>query len=128
MERAVELDPKLAAGWSELALTHHLGTASRRAEGSEDAWDRAIECAERALALDPSLGEAHTVLGAVLLKRGEFSRAVRELEAGASVSPNAAWPVAMLASPQPRPAGGRARNDSTGLSAQPVGPGLVFRG
>jgi adenylate cyclase len=97
MERAAELDPKFAAGWSELALTHHLGTASRRAESSEDAWDRAIECAERALALDPSLGEPHTVLGAVLLKRGEFSRAVRELEAGAAASPNAAWPVAMLA-------------------------------
>jgi adenylate cyclase len=107
MEQAVELDPELAAAWSDLALTHHLAATSGWA--ADDAWDRAIECAERSIELDPSLGEAHTVLGAVLLRRGEFNRAMRELEAGAAASPSAAWPVAMLARALPdhgRPAEG----------------------
>jgi adenylate cyclase len=109
IEQAIELDPESATGWSELAITHHLAATSGWAEFSDGAWDRAIECAKRALALDPSLGEAHTVSGAVLLKRGEFNRAVRELEAGAAASPNAAWLVAMLARALPdhgRPAEG----------------------
>jgi adenylate cyclase len=97
IERAVELDPGFATGWSELAITHHLAATSGWAASSDGAWDRAIECAGRALALDPSLGEGHTVLGAILLKRGEFSRAIRELEAGTAANPSAAWPVAMLA-------------------------------
>jgi adenylate cyclase len=109
MERAVELDPEFAAGWSDLAITHHLAATSGWTEAPDDAWGRVFECAERAIALDPSLGEAHTVLGAVLVRRGEFNRAMRELEAGAAASPNAAWPVAMLARALPdhgRPAEG----------------------
>ena len=40
MERAVELDPEFAAGWSELAITHHLAATSGWAEAPDDAWDR----------------------------------------------------------------------------------------
>jgi adenylate cyclase len=107
MERAVELDPDFAAGWSDLARTHHLAATSGWA--GNDAWGRAIECAERAIALDTTLGEAHTVLGAALMKAGELGRAICEQEAGAAASPHAAWPVAMLAKSLPnhgRPAEG----------------------
>jgi adenylate cyclase len=109
IERAVQLDPEFAAGWSDLAITHHLAATAGWTEPPDDAWGQAVECAERATALDPSLGEAHTVLGAALLERGELGRAMRELEAGAAASPNAAWPVAMLAKALPnhgRPAEG----------------------
>jgi adenylate cyclase len=109
IERAVELDPEFATASSDLAVTHHLAATSGWTEAPEDAWNRAIECAERAIALDTSLGEAHTVLGVALSRRGEPSRAIRELEAGAAASPNAAWPVAMLAKSLPghgRPAEG----------------------
>ena len=108
MERAVELDPEFAAGWSDLAITHHLAASSGWAQ-APDAWGRTIECAERAIGLDLSLGEAHTVLGAALITRVEPGRAMRELELGAAASPNAAWPVAMLAKVLPnhgRPAEG----------------------
>ena len=100
IERAVELDPEFAAGWSELAITRYLTASCGWAE-SPDVWDRTIECAERAITLDTSLGAAHTVLGAALSRKGEPSRAIRELEAGAAASPNAAWPVAMLANALP---------------------------
>jgi adenylate cyclase len=128
IERAVELDPESATIWSEVALTHHLATTSGWSEFSDGAWDRAIECAERALALDPSLGEAHTVLGAVLLKRGELDRAIRELEAGAAASPNAAWPVAMLARALPnhgRPAEGL-ETIRRAFRLNPSAPGWYF--
>jgi adenylate cyclase len=108
-ERAVELDPEFAVGWSELAFTFYLAATSGWTAVPADAWDRAIECAEHALSLDPSLGQALTVLGAVLIKRRELDRALRELEEGAAASPNAAWPVAMLGKSLPsygRPAEG----------------------
>jgi adenylate cyclase len=70
IERAVELDPEFATASSDLAVTHHLAAISGWTEAPEDAWNRAIECAERAIALDTSLGEAHTVLGVALSRKG----------------------------------------------------------
>jgi tetratricopeptide (TPR) repeat protein len=67
-------------------------------------------------------------LGAVLLKRGEFARAVRELEAGAAASPNAAWPVAMLARALPnhgRPAEGL-EMIRRAFRLNPLAPGWYF--
>jgi adenylate cyclase len=128
IEQVVELDPEFAAGWSDLAITYHLAATSRRTGSSDDAWDRATECAERALALDPSLGEAQMVLGAVLLKRGEFNRAIRELETGAAASPNAAWPAAMLAKALPdhgRPAEGL-EMIRRAFRLNPLAPGWSF--
>jgi adenylate cyclase len=129
IERAVQLDPEFAAGWSDLAITHHLAATAGWTEPPDDAWGRAIECAERAIALDSSLGEAHTVLGAALNRKGEPSRAIRQLDAGAAASPNAAWPVAMLARALPnhgRPAEGL-EMIRRAFRLNPSAPGWYFK-
>ena len=64
-EDALELDPEFGAAWSGLADAYlRLGTS--HALPRESAYPRAREAAERALALDPDLSEAHASLAAVL--------------------------------------------------------------
>ena len=49
MERAMKMEPKNNLGWSNLAsMVGRLGQ-----------HEKALECAERALALDPKMVEAH---------------------------------------------------------------------
>jgi TolB-like protein/Flp pilus assembly protein TadD len=61
-QRATEADPRYAAAQAALAQTYAL-LAYYRLRPPREAWDAARQAAERALALDPSLAEAHAVLG-----------------------------------------------------------------
>jgi len=61
-ERATESDPRYAAAQAALAETYAL-LAYYRLRPHREAWSGARQAAERALALDPSLAEAHAVLG-----------------------------------------------------------------
>ena len=63
-QRATEADPEYAAAHAALAQTDAL-KAYYRLRAPEDAWPRAAAAAGRALSLDPSLAEAHAVLGLV---------------------------------------------------------------
>jgi tetratricopeptide (TPR) repeat protein len=63
-EQAVDVDPKYAYGYVGLADTYNiLGSWVFNAVPPADAGRKAEEYARRALALDPSLGEAHAALG-----------------------------------------------------------------
>jgi TolB-like protein/DNA-binding winged helix-turn-helix (wHTH) protein/Tfp pilus assembly protein PilF len=65
-EEAVKLDPKFAAGWAQLAEAHHLLVMIGAAR-PHDAYPRAKEAADRALALDSTLADAHVASGLVSL-------------------------------------------------------------
>ncbi len=86
----------LAARW--LALGHALNIVAFQGwtDSPDEALDRAIEAAERAIELDPTLGEAHTLLGMVVIKRAQYERALRELEEGVALTPNSAQSVMLL--------------------------------
>jgi Tfp pilus assembly protein PilF len=61
-QRAVELDPNFAAAWAVIASTMQIAgewDAAKR----EDTWRRAKQAAMRALQIDESIAEAHSVLG-----------------------------------------------------------------
>jgi adenylate cyclase len=126
LEEAVALDPEFALGWSELAVTLDLAARAGCIDPPEN-QDRILDAAERAIALDPSLGEAHVVLGAVLLARGE-PRGMYALEEGVAACPNAAWPAAMLGRHLPdqgRPAEGLQMIERA-FRLNPVAPGWYF--
>jgi TolB-like protein/DNA-binding winged helix-turn-helix (wHTH) protein/thioredoxin-like negative regulator of GroEL len=60
--RAVELDPRYARGYAELSITYNLmGQYNWMRQEEANAQGRAA--AQQALALDPSLAEAHAALG-----------------------------------------------------------------
>jgi TolB-like protein/Flp pilus assembly protein TadD len=84
-QRAIDLDPDYALAYSGLAEAHGLLASSTGEQPPREAYPKAQAAARKALALDPSLAEAHTALGFSLLlydydlegARRAFRRAVR---------------------------------------------------
>jgi TolB-like protein/class 3 adenylate cyclase/tetratricopeptide (TPR) repeat protein len=88
LTRAVELDPGLARAWVELYHAHSLsGAFGIRA--AEPAKQAALDAAKRAVALDPSDAEAHSVLGSGLVDRGELELAKASFDTSLRLAPNA---------------------------------------
>ena len=76
--RAVEIEPRLAAGWN--ALGRQLAAAGRP--------DEALEALTRATAIDPELATAHNNRGALLLRRGDLTGAGEALRLALSCDPS----------------------------------------
>jgi adenylate cyclase len=70
--KATEIDPKYAQAWALMAI----GCRTLRQFGLES--DDGMAAAEKALALDPDLVEAHAVKGYILQMRGDMDGAVAE--------------------------------------------------
>jgi adenylate cyclase len=81
-KRAVEIDPSYARAWALLAISQSnqllLGGNS-----SENGWD----AAQRALAIDPDLAEAHAACGRILADAGKHDEAVKEHELSLRLDP-----------------------------------------
>jgi tetratricopeptide (TPR) repeat protein len=78
LERARQLNPKLAGLHSQLAYTHVL----------VGDYETAIQLFETALSLDPSDFNANAFLGWLYRERGEATRAARSLERARLVKPD----------------------------------------
>jgi len=72
-KRAVEIDPEYARAWALLALSQ---TNKRLTEA--DTGDTGWDAAERALALQPDLAEAHAAKGRILGDQGHYDEAMVE--------------------------------------------------
>jgi TolB-like protein/Flp pilus assembly protein TadD len=84
---AVERQPEFALAWAGLADAH-LVLGVYGAEPPNDVMPIAREAAERALAIDPSLGEAHATLGtARAVFDWDWDRAEDSFRRAASLSP-----------------------------------------
>jgi adenylate cyclase len=94
--RATELDPQYAAAWAGLSQAHELVPwyDPERGHGPGPNWDDALakarEAAQRALALDDQLAEAHTALANVLRDEGDYGRATNEYRVALQLSPGSA--------------------------------------
>ena len=87
-ERAIADDPGFALAHSGLADSYTLMSAGYTAMQGAGRIDRAREAAERALALDETLAEAHASLGYVKLRFDwEWEVAEREFRAALSLNP-----------------------------------------
>jgi adenylate cyclase len=73
--RATEIDPGYARAW---ALMAHAQTILRRTLGKRG--EDGLVAAERALALDPNLPEAHAVKATILADRGRHDEASAEID------------------------------------------------
>jgi adenylate cyclase len=80
--RAVELDPAYARAWALMATALALG---RYGSGQ---GERGLAAAERAIALDDAIAEAHAARGAILSQTGEFDEARLELESALRLDPD----------------------------------------
>jgi adenylate cyclase len=80
-ERATGMDPGYAQAWALMAIGHR--NLREMGAGADDG----MVAAERALALDPDLVEAHAVKAYILQLRGAMDEAVREVETALALDP-----------------------------------------
>jgi TolB-like protein len=64
-DQAVRLDPSYAPAWAALSRAHSLQAGAYSPAQLHEEYNSAREAAERALALDPSLAEAHAAVGQI---------------------------------------------------------------
>ncbi|MCH6581761.1 MAG: adenylate/guanylate cyclase domain-containing protein [Proteobacteria bacterium] len=97
LERAVELDPDYASAWAWLGwlLSHEVRFLW--ADDPDAVMARAAQCADKALALDDGLAEAHMLLAFVHVLRRDFDNAIAHAERGVALGPSNANVVALLA-------------------------------
>jgi adenylate cyclase len=96
-QRAIDLDANYARAWALLAVIQ----ASMAAQSAE-AGETGLDAAERALALDPGLAEAHSAKGMLLMRQGKFEEAEEEIEIALRLDPQSndvtrnagAWAIA----------------------------------
>ncbi|HUG97974.1 MAG TPA: tetratricopeptide repeat protein [Gammaproteobacteria bacterium] len=84
-ERAIERDPQFARPYGGLAMVHAI--QSGQVMGRLD-YARATESAQRALALDPQLAEAHAALGLLAIEQGRLEDADASLRRALELDPN----------------------------------------
>jgi eukaryotic-like serine/threonine-protein kinase len=95
LERAVALDPSFALAWGRLSET--LGLAHwLYARRSDETMAQSLAAAERALALQPDLPEAHRAMGYVHYRRREYDSALKEYAIVQKSEPNSADLIAAI--------------------------------
>ena len=95
-EKAGALEPDFALGHVWLGFTHLLDVQFW-SQSPAESMKRAREEANKSLALDDSLGEAHALLGEVYLNQGQHDKAIAALEEAVTLSPGGANVAAHMA-------------------------------
>lgn len=95
-QRAVELDPQFALAYMDLGWTY-IREWDWLWNDDPRALDQALELAQKALSLDDSLAEAHSLLGAGYTKKGQVEQGLTEGERAIALDPNCAQCHADLA-------------------------------
>ena len=81
--RAVEIDPNYADAWALIALAEVV----LRSRVGRQGGDGGLAAAERALALNPELAEAHAVKGRILVEENRYGEASREIDIALRLNP-----------------------------------------
>lgn len=97
VHRAVEIDREFAAAWCLLSWIYYLDARNGWAESIEDTFDRAIEFAQRSIAIDPELPDAFGMLGAIYFQQRKYDEAVVAGRKAIALGPRVADNYALLA-------------------------------
>ncbi len=97
LEKALQLDPDYAAAWTWLGQIHWHDVRFLWANAPGESLAKAIECAERARAIDDNYSELYTLMGAIHLTRGEFDAAIESCERAVKLDPSGAYATGFFA-------------------------------
>jgi len=87
LEKAVALDPLYAEAYAALGMTYGLEWSYQWSQDPQT-LQRALELAQKAIALDDSLPRAHLILGGVYLGLKHYDQAVASTERAIALDPN----------------------------------------
>ncbi len=87
-EKAIELDPRYAAAYAGVALFHWRDFFFRWVQDPAQSLGRALEFAQRAVALDDALPRAHQILSLVYLFQRQHELALAEIERAIVLNPS----------------------------------------
>jgi adenylate cyclase len=87
-EKAIELDPRYAAAYARLAWVYYLDFFFRWVQDPAQSLGRALELAQRAVALYDTLPLAHQVLSLVYLFQRQHEQAIMEIEQATALNPS----------------------------------------
>ena len=96
LNKAIDLDPDFAAAYALLGWVHSREWTQGWSPGPQP-LNRAIELAQKAIALDESLPDGYTILGEIYLHKKQHARAIAMQEKAIALSPNDAEGIASLA-------------------------------
>ncbi len=86
-EKALELDPQYAEAYAFLGSTYFAEWALQWSQDSQ-ALEQALALAQRAVAVDDSLAQAHVTLGTVYLWKKQYDQAIAEAERAIALDAN----------------------------------------
>jgi serine/threonine protein kinase/Tfp pilus assembly protein PilF len=92
-EKAIEIDPNYANAWTGLGAIYDLKGSFL---GLPELSLKAIECEEKAIALNPRLSLAHQFLGSAYLGVGRYDDAIESIKRAMAIEPNNASAHAAL--------------------------------
>ena len=95
LEKALDVDPNFAQAMVWLSITHYNEGDAGWSPDSRQSYLKAVTLARRAIAIDPTLGEAYASLANTLLTLERHAEAVGAAEKALSLSPNDANVVAL---------------------------------
>jgi adenylate cyclase len=87
-EQALQLDPGFALAYCGLADVY--GWGGGQTMSGKEAWARQMQLAQKALALEPNLAEAHLSVGTALQTSLNFKGSEKELDRAVALNPNLA--------------------------------------
>jgi adenylate cyclase len=85
-EQALQIDPAYALAYCGLADTY--GWAGGQLMSGKEAWAKEMELAQKALALDPNLAEAHLSMGTALFSTLGPHASEKQLDRAVELNPN----------------------------------------
>ena len=97
LQQALGLDPKFTMAMVWLGWTHHVQADSDWSSDPRESASKAVALGRRAVAIDPSLGDAFAMMANVLLTMEKHPEAVEAAERALALSPNQADILALSA-------------------------------
>lgn len=95
-EKTISLDPNFAYGYVGLGMTHIYDVWLGVSKSPKESYKRAIELAQQAIEIDPSLYEPHRLLAHIYLSMRRYDTAIAEAEKALELNPNSAHAHATL--------------------------------
>jgi adenylate cyclase len=87
IEESIAMCPETPMGYIELAWVYHHDYWLGNTKSPRKTIEEGIELAQKALAMDDSIGEGHAVLSSLYLARREYDKAIAEGERAVALNP-----------------------------------------